>query len=162
MRKRGKSVNGWVRVLMCTLMLTAIPVAVRAHTAPDFSGLWTQENDRCEPKRSGDVTMLVEQNGSEFTVETSIARGLRDSRRAVQKYTLDGKVSISTGTDGDEFHTSVAWKNSSLIFSIEEHEDGRILRSKETWSLIDDGTTLQRTREHPDGDKQVLYFRRQR
>jgi hypothetical protein len=111
MRTCGKSANCWVRVLLCTLMLAAIPVAARAHTGPDFSGLWTQENDRCQPKRSGDVTV---------------------------------RISISTGTDGDEFHTSVIWKDSSLVFSIEEHEDGRILQSKETWSLIEDA---QRFRE---------------
>jgi hypothetical protein len=162
MRKFGKLANGWVRFLICTLMLAAIPVAARAHTAPDFSGLWTQENDRCQPKRSGDVTVRIEQSSSEFTVETSIAHGSRDPRHAVQKYTLDGQVSISTGTDGDEFHTSVVWKNSSLVFSIEEHEDGRILQSQETWSLIDDGATLQRIRERPGGEKQILYFRRQR
>ena len=52
----------------------------------------------------------------------------------MQRYTTDGKVSMSTGADGDEFHTSVVWKESSLVFSIEEHEDGRILLSRETWT----------------------------
>jgi hypothetical protein len=80
----------------------------------------------------------------------------------VQKYTTDGKVSVSTGADGDEFHTSMVWKDSSLVFSIEEHEEGRILRSRETWSLIDNGATLQRTRESLDGEKQILIFHRPR
>jgi len=81
----------------------------------------------------------------------------------MQKYTTDGRVSISTGADGDEFHTAVIWKDSSLVFSIEEHEDGRILRSTETWSLIENGTTLQRSRDRPDGEKQVLFYvRKQR
>jgi hypothetical protein len=67
---------------------------------------------------------------------------------------------VSTGADGDEFKTSVVWKDSRLVFSIEEHEDGRILQSKETWSVIEDGATLERIREHPNGEKQTLFFRR--
>jgi hypothetical protein len=79
----------------------------------------------------------------------------------VQNYTTDGKVSISTGADGDEFHTAVAWKDSSLVFSIEEHEDGRILRSTEMWSLLENGATLQRIRERSNGEKQILFYQRQ-
>jgi hypothetical protein len=161
MRKCGKSANGWVQVLMCALMLAAISASARAQTATDFSGQWKQDNDRCQPKRSGDVTLRIEQSGPELTVETSISHG-SNSRHAVQKYTLNGQVSVSTGADGDEFHTSVVWKDSSLVFSIEEHEEGRILLSRETWSLLDNGATLQKTREPADGEKQILFFRRQR
>ena len=145
---------------MCAVMLAVLSVTVRAQTAADFSGVWNQDNDRCQPKRSGDVTLRIEQSGAELAVETSISRGSQNSRHAVQKYTTDGKVSVSTGADGDEFHTSVTWNDASLVFSIEEHEDGRILLSRETWSLIDNGATLERIREHSDGEKQILYFRR--
>jgi hypothetical protein len=93
-------------------------------------------------------------------VETSISRNSPSSRHAVQKYTTDGKVSVSTGVDGDEFNTSAVWKDSSLVFSIEEHENGRILRSKETWLVIDEGSTLERIRERPNGEKQTLFYRR--
>jgi len=78
----------------------------------------------------------------------------------MQKYTTDGKVSVSTGADGDEFNTSIVWRDSSLVFSIEEHEDGRILQSKETWSVIEEGATLERIRERPNGEKQILFFHR--
>jgi hypothetical protein len=47
------------------------------------------------------------------------------------------------------------------MFSIEEHEEGRILRSTEMWSLIENGATLQRTRERPDGRRQILFYLRQ-
>jgi hypothetical protein len=142
-------------------MFALLAVTARAQTAPDFSGVWKQDNDRCQPKRSGDVTLRIEQSGAELAVETSISRGSQNPRHAVQKYTTDGKVSISTGADGDEFHTSLTWKDASLVFSIEEHEEGRILQSRETWSLIDSGATIERIREHPDGGKQILYFRRE-
>jgi hypothetical protein len=150
-----------VQICLCMLLLSAITVAAWSQTQPDFSGLWKQDDDRCQPKRSGDVTLRIEQHAPELTVETSISRGSVSSGHAVQKYTTDGVASVSTGADGDEFHTAVAWKDSNLVFTIEEHEDGRILHSQETWSLIENGATLQRIRERPDGEKQILVYHRQ-
>ena len=68
-------------------------------------------------------------------------------RHAVQRYSTDGRTSVSTGADGDEFHTSVTWSGPSLVFAVEEHEDGRIILSKETWTLIENGAALERCRE---------------
>jgi len=135
------------------------PVAWTQKT-PDFSGLWKQDNDRCLPKRNGGVTLRIEHHDLELTVETSISRSFASPRHAIQKYTTDGKVSVSTGADGDQFNTFVVWKDSGLVFSIEEHEDGRILQSKETWLVIDEGATLEKIRERPNGEKQTLFFRR--
>lgn len=150
------------RIFMGILLLSTSAVAAWPQGTPDFSGLWKQASDRCQPKRNGDVTMRIEHRDPQFTVETTIMRASASPRHAVQNYTTDGKVSLSTGTDGDEFHTSVIREGADLVFSIEEHEDGRILRSKETWSLIEDGATLQRTRERGDGEKQTLFYRRQK
>lgn len=141
------------------LVLSAAAVA-QSQRPPDFSGFWKQDNSRCQPKRNGDVTLRIEHHDPELTVETSISRDSASPRRAVQKYTTDGKVSVSTGADGDQFHTSVTWSGSSLEFSIEEHEDGRILLSKERWSLIEDGVTLERIRERADGEEQTLFYHR--
>jgi hypothetical protein len=140
-----------------TMAAVALPQSVQ-----DFSGVWKQDNDRCQPKRAGDVTLRIEQTGTALTVETTILHGSLNSRHAVQNYTTDGKVSVSTGADGDEFHTAVIWKDSSLVFSIEEHERGRILQSQETWSLLDSGATLERLRKRPDDDKQTLIYHHQR
>jgi hypothetical protein len=161
MRKRQNSIHFRARILLCALLLAAVTVPAHAQATPDFSGQWKQDNDRCQPKRNGDVALRIEQQGSELTVETSISRNAASSRHALQKYTTDGKVSVSIGADGDEFHTSAIWEDANLVFAIEEHEDGRILRSKETWSLIEKGATLQRTRERADGEKQILLYRRQ-
>ena len=156
MKQSGRSTDIWMRISVCTLMVAGLTVAARPQAAHDFSGRWKQDNDRRQPKRSGDVNLRIEKNGLELTVETSISRGSLSSRHAVQRHTTDGKVSVSTGADRDEFHTSVVWKDSSLVFSIEELEKSRILRSQETWSLIDHGAALQRTRERLDGEKQFL------
>ena len=149
-----------MRIFLGIVLLSTAAAVAWPQGTPDFSGLWKQDNDRCQPKRNGDVTLRIEHHAPELTVGTSISRNSASSRHAIQKYTTDGKVSMSTGADGDECNTSVVWKDSSLVFSIEEHEDGRILQSKETWSVIEDGATLERIRERPNGEKQTLFFRR--
>ena len=71
---------------------------------------------------------------------------------------------MSTGADGDEFHTSIVWNRQSLVFSVEEHENGRIILSKETWALIENGVALESCRERngsPDraGKQTIIYLR---
>lgn len=156
-----KNRRKWMyRSLKVCFVLFLITTAARSQTTPDFSGLWEQNNDRCQPKRTGEVTLHIEHRGAEFVVETSIAHVSARSRHAVQKYVINGKVSVSTGADGDEFHTKVIRRGSSLIFTIEEHEDGHILHSQETWSLIENNATLERIRERSNGEKQILFYRR--
>jgi hypothetical protein len=148
-------------------MLTAAllaPATTWSQTTTNFSGTWKQNNDRCIPKRKGDVTLHIDQHGSDFTVETTVLRPFGAPRHAVQRYTTDGKPSISTGADGDEFHTSIVINGQSLVFSIEEHEDGRVILSKETWTLIENGSTLQRKRkvlgsfsEEGTGEQTLIY-----
>jgi hypothetical protein len=161
MKQNKRLTHHGKRARMGLLLLFAIAAVALPQTMPDFSGQWKQDNDRCVPKRSGDVTLRIEHHEPELRVETSISRGSSDPRHATQMYTTDGMTSVSTGADGDEFHTSAVWKGSSLVFSIEEHEAGRILESKETWTLIENGATLQRTRELPGGVNQILFFGRQ-
>jgi hypothetical protein len=150
----------YVKIFVGILLLSTAAAAAWPQETTDFSGQWKQDNDRCQPKRNGDVTLRIEQHDPKLTVETSISRNSASSRHAVQEYTTDGKISVSTGADGDKFNTSVVWKDSSLVFSIEEHEDGRILQSKETWFVIDEGATLERIRESANGEKETLFFRR--
>ena len=142
-------------ILMAALLAAMVPVtAIFAQPPANFSGTWKQNNERCDPKRTGDVTLLIERQDPKLTVETTILRGSDAPRHAIQSYTTDGLQSISIGVDGDEFHTSVVWRDQSLIFTVEEHEDGRIIRSKEIWTLIDDGSALKRVREDADSGKQ--------
>lgn len=139
--------NVLIRPGILFLLLLCFMTAAGAQARPDFSGLWKQDNDRSQPARKGDVTLRIEHHDPELTVETAISRNSASPGHALQKYTTDGKASVSTGADGDEFHTSIVWKDSSLVFSIEEHEDGRVLKSRETWTVIEDGATLERFRE---------------
>jgi hypothetical protein len=68
------------------------------------------------------------------------------ARHALQRYTTDGVESKSIGSDGDEFHSAVVWKDGSLEFDIVEIEAGDRLKSTEVWSLIDGGKILKRVR----------------
>lgn len=89
-------------------------------TVPDFTGVWNQNNEQCSPKRTGEVTLTIQQQDPELIVETT-SKG-RTAKHALQRYTTDGLESKSTGADGDEFHSMVVWKDGSLIFDIVEIE----------------------------------------
>jgi hypothetical protein len=158
MRDRKRLLGSSAGVGLSVLIFLAATVAAWPQTAQDYSGIWKQDNDRSQPKRSGDVTLHIEHHDPELTVETTVSPDSPHFRHAIQRYTTDGRVSVSTGADGDRFHTSIVWKGSTLVFSIEEHEGGRILLSQETWSLIENGATLQRIREPRTGEKQILLY----
>jgi hypothetical protein len=72
---------------------------------PNFSGTWKQSNERCVPKRTGDAILHIDHRDPDLTVETALLRSSGVTRRAVQRYSTNGKTSVSTGADGYEFHT---------------------------------------------------------
>ena len=110
------------------------------------------------PKRSGDVTLKIERHDSQLVIETT-SKGLIP-RHALQRYTTDGVESTSIGADGDEYHSSVMSKDGALVFTIVEIEGGKRLKSTEVWSLIDEGSTLKRTRRtEKSGDQTLIYIR---
>lgn len=165
MTTKRQSVSDLLWAALLVVVLTATPGTCSPQN-PNFSGGWNLDNERSVPRSSGDITLHIDQRDSEMTVETTIARGSAAPRHAVQRYTTDGMVSKSIGADGDEFYTSIVWSGQSPIFSIEEHEDGRIILSKESWTLIENGAALQRVREpadaSPDGaGKQTMIYLRQ-
>jgi hypothetical protein len=145
--------------LLSALLLASTGVC--SPTNPNFSGTWKQSNERCTPKRTGDVTLHIDHRDPDLIVETTVLRSSGPPRHAVQHYSTDGKTSVSTGADGDEFHTSVTWSGLSMVFAVEEHEDGRILLSKETWTLLENGAVLRRVRERSEGVEQqtLIYIR---
>jgi len=154
------------RMLLALLLAVIMtPARICSQPKPDFSGTWKQSKERSTVRRTGNVTLQIEHRDPELTVETTMVRDFAGPGHANQHYTTDGKVSVSTGADGDEFHTSIVWSGQSLVFTIEEHEDGRILLSRETWTLIENGAALQRVREGAKGSpdsttKQTLIYLR--
>jgi hypothetical protein len=90
-----KLIDRCTRVRQSILLLLAIARVASPQTASDFRGLWIQESDRSQPKRSGDVTLDIKQNGPELTAETSISPASPNSRHAVEKYTTDALIARS-------------------------------------------------------------------
>jgi hypothetical protein len=149
------------RLLGLLTMLLLVPPGICPAANPDFSGTWKQGNERSTPARKGDVTLHIDYRDSQLTVETTILRTSGAPQHALQHYTTDGKTSVSTGADGDEFHTAVIWRGPALVFSVEEHEDGRVILSQETWTLIENGAALERRREREGGAKDVIIYLRE-
>ena len=150
--------------LGCLPALLLVTTEICSPPNPNFSGTWKQSNERCVPKRTGDAILHIDHRDPDLIVETTVLRSSGPSRHAVQRYSTDGKASVSTGADGDEFHTSVVWSGQSLVFSVEEHEDGRIIPSRETWTLIENGAALERCRERNGSQAQaetqtIIYLR---
>ena len=141
--------------------LLLVPTGICSPANPNFSGTWKQSNERSDPKRTSNVILQIDHHDPDMTVETTILRGSAAPRHALQRYTTDGRTSTSTGADGDEFHTSVVWSGPALVFSVEEHEDGNIIPSRETWTLIEKGAALERLRERNGtaGEQTIIYLR---
>jgi hypothetical protein len=149
----------WCLGLLTMLLLIAPGICSAAN--PNFSGTWKQSNERSTPARKGDVTLYIDYGDSQLTVETTMVRSSGAPRHALQHYTMDGKPSVSTGADGDEFHTAVTRRGPALVFSVEEHEDGRVILSQETWTLIENGAALERRRERAGGTQDVIIYVRE-
>jgi hypothetical protein len=155
-----------MKKMLLVLLLAGVmaPSGICSQPNANFSGTWKQSNERSTPARSGNVTLHIDHRDPDLTVETTIRRGTGAARHALQHYTTDGKSSLSTGADGDEFHTSVVWSGQGLVFSVEEHEDGRIILSRETWTLIENGAAIERCRERngtqgQGGRQTIIYLR---
>jgi hypothetical protein len=155
-------VGFFIPVWVLLLAAAAITPSALAQTQPNFSGTWKMNSERSQPRRKGEAVLVIDHRDPLLTVETTLRSASGTQKKAVQRYTTDGKSSVSTGADGDEFHTSITWKGESLAFEIEEHEDGKILHSTETWTLIENGAALRRVRQRQQGgEDQVVIYERQ-
>lgn len=152
-------------ILSLLLAILRAPAGICSQPDANFSGTWNLNGERSVPPRTGNVTLHIDQHDPELTVKTTIVHGSAAPRQAVQRYATDGKTSITTGADGDEFNTSVVWDGGSLVFSVEEHEDGRVILSRERWTLVENGAALQRVREgfnassHGAGKQTLIYLK---
>jgi hypothetical protein len=90
MTERKKLIRYSRRVRFSVLLFLALTVVAWPQAAPDFSGIWKRDDDRSQPKRSGNVTLQIEHHDPELTVETTISPDSPKSRHAMQKYTTDG------------------------------------------------------------------------
>jgi len=118
-----------------------IAVSATGATPPDFTGHWRQQRDSGAQRR-----LDIEQNGQTLQVTTTITNS-QGSRHIDVKYDIGGQETVYKGLDGDEFHSSVHWDNSALVFQTVEHEGGKEIPETTVWTLSEDGKSLQVKRE---------------
>jgi hypothetical protein len=160
MREGGKLKNTSMRILLNAFVLSAITAVAWAQATPDFRACGSRTT--IAASRSA---MATSRCGSSITTQSS--RSKRSISRASSEFAARG-AKVHNRWKGLRIDRS-RWRRVSNIgrlegreprLLIEEHEDGRILLSKETWSVIEDGATLERNRERPNSEKQTLFYRR--
>ncbi len=125
----------------------------------NMSGTWQQNNERFIPpprKKAQTYKMTVEASDKTLRVLVTANNG-HGERKLDLTYEIGGKELVYTGMDGDEYHSTVHWDGDSLVFTTVEHERGRLIPSQETWTLIDSGKSLQRTKVSPDEESKIVY-----
>ncbi len=132
-----------------------------AQSAAAYAGMWKLNSQMSEPKRDGEVTLKIRFEDPKLIVELLSVRASSPPRHATQTYSLDGNQTTWIGADGDRFDATVEGNNGSLVFSIVEHEDGRTLRSTETWTLTDDGQRIKRTRNREGKPTETFVYDKQ-
>ena len=142
----------WITTLSIGLALLSSP-GVHPQISPDFSGIWQQDVSRSVPQRDSKRTreLTIRQTGQMLTVkitQTGSHPGSLDL-----KYNIGGQELVYTGLDGDEFHTKVHQDGASLVFETIEHERGKQFVSKQTWTLVDSGKTLQEVKQGGEAGK---------
>jgi hypothetical protein len=124
-----------------TAIVLLLVISVSAETAPDFTGHWQQQTSS-----GGQRQLEVEQKGRDLRVKTVITNS-EGARSFEVKYEIGGPETVYQGLDGDEFHSSVHWQGSDLIFETIEHEAGSEIPQKTVWTISADRHTLQVERE---------------
>jgi hypothetical protein len=123
------------------LIVLFFAICLCAQTPPDFTGHWRQQEN---PKTQRQLE--VEQKGENLRVKT-IVTNAEGARNLDVKYAIGGPETVYKGLDGDEFHSSVRWDGSSLVFDTVEHEGSNEIPQKIVWTLSADGNALQVDRQ---------------
>ena len=122
---------------IATGLVLLIAATASAQSPINFTGHWRQKTS-AKAQRQLDI----EQKDKILLVKTTITNS-EGARSMEVKYQIAGPPATYTGLDGDEFHSSVHWDGSALVFDITEHEDGKDIPQKIVWTLSADGHTLQ-------------------
>ena len=73
-----------------------------------------------------------------------------------QRFRLD--LSDPLAGDAEDRGDGIEGENEVGQFHGDEHEDERILLSKETWTLLENGAVLRRVRQRSGGGQQTLIY----
>jgi hypothetical protein len=135
---RGDAVTK--RVLIA-LVFSFAAIAALGQATPDFTGHWGEQTSSKVQRE-----LEVQQKGQDLRVKTVVTDS-SGTRNLEVRYAIGGPATIYKGLDGDEFHTSVRWDTSSLLFDTIELEDSKRIPQKVVWTLSADGNTLRVDRQ---------------
>jgi hypothetical protein len=125
-----------------------LAVSAIGQTPVNFTGQWRQQTRAGEQQRQLDI----QQDGSVLTVKTMVSNS-QGSRRLVVTYQIGGPETVYKGLDGDEFHSTLRWDGSALVFDTVEHEGGRKIPETTIWTLSEDRTSLEVKRQSTKSGK---------
>jgi hypothetical protein len=122
------------------VILLFLAVSVSGQAPADFTGHWLQETNSRTQRH-----LDVEQDGQKLHVKTMVTDS-QGTRLLDVTYEIGGRETTYTGLDGDEFHSSVRWDGTTLVFDIIEREGESKIPQKTVWTLSEDNNTLQADR----------------
>ncbi|MGB7729871.1 MAG: hypothetical protein WBL50_17705 [Candidatus Acidiferrum sp.] len=134
---------------MSSIFVLFLAISVSGQTPPDFTGHWQQQTNSKTQRQ-----LRVEQKGQNLRVKTVVTNS--DGTRNLEiKYVIGGPETTYRGLDGDEFHSSVRWDASSLVFNIIEQEGSNEIPQIAVWTLSADGKALQVDRQFTKSGKRT-------
>ncbi len=139
-------------LFLIAILPLALLQAAASPAAADWSGHWQENNQRSVPPPRSKVhvfRMNVDLQGSSLHVHSIVNNG-HGERELDLTYELGGKEIVYTGTDGDECHSKAQLAGDEIVFTVVEHERGRLIPFTETWTLLDGGKSLQRVKVGSD------------
>ena len=165
-----------IGLIAAVFVVAATTIAAQAQ--PQFTGTWTLDRSQGQfpahegghghraPDASGDtgqppvVKMTVEQNGSNFKVTRSMARGDRE-RSYSQSFVADGSESTRPGRHGATTVTKATLGGDRLVTTstttlpAKDNGAAKTFSRESTWTVSQDGRTLtiDTVMHTPNGDK---------
>ncbi len=147
------------------VILALLSVASAFGQTPDFTGTWKQVDQSSLVRID-----RIEQNGPYLKVAMDSRSAPGSTARlgfvlmGTHEYNIDGEERADSGYNGRQRWMTIGWQGSALVFLRIVKAGYRVIVTRETWVLSDDGNTLTRTTRviNMDGvTKSTVTFERQ-
>ncbi len=122
----------------------SVTVCATGQQASDLSGVWQMDAARSESAHQaapiGPVTLIIERNASELTIETR--KG--NDRKAGEKltYKLDGSESSTASSSGEQIKAKAHWDGPRLVTETARNIQGSTVTTMSIYSLDSSGNEL--------------------
>jgi hypothetical protein len=131
-----------MRIFVPTIFCLAVS-AITAAAVPNFTGEWKMnaaKSDFGNVPAPDILTRSITHNEPEIEIKTH-QKGARGESTTELKYSTDGKPAVNK-INGSEAKGTARWDGASLIIESWREIQGMEIKSREAWSLSEDGKTL--------------------